>query len=404
MLRKAWGFGLIIALIMSATVIARPKEQVDPAVRALMTPAKAITGDVIAFPDAAAPQTANFVPYQDIPGRDSAAFGEEMIVGYTYYDYQANGSIGKQIAKDASGAVHFTWMKGYTTDWNAGERHMCFNYIDSTGVLLNEPAVGVAVDESDRTGYGALTVFPNSLETVVFYHAVHPPLHPADYTGTAQSVDFMAGFGSFAGTYPNTWPGRQMIWPKGDISRSYFSHIIATENGDFNNRNQNWQALAYWRGETNPNNHQAWTWTDPPVNLDTASTISAVVSASHTSNKVALAWFHSRVGVDWGPWASTWYYQRNNDIHYIVSENGRDFDFAHNVRSLTKTLPTRPELADVNLNEAYGDTFRPFCDIDIQFDPWGDDDLYAVFPASGFWEEPYANADDDGDTPPVDNT
>ncbi len=54
--------------------------------------------------------------------------------------------------------------------------------------------------------------------------------------------------------------------------------------------------------------------------------------------------------------------------------------------SITNILPIRPELWDANRDLSYGDTFRPYCDLDLQFDPWGEDELYASFATCVFKE------------------
>jgi hypothetical protein len=388
---KAWGIFLCLTLVLATMASARPSDTRPPFMDARQgerLPAKVITPDTPYMgQDALNPWASDFRGSNlNLPRRDEP-MGDVFTIGSTWYDYQHNGSIGKMLAKDSEGDMHFTWMKGY--DAQQATRHVVYNFMDD-GVLLYEPDDSPVVDNGTRSGYTCLTLLPADQRAIIFYHVVAPPGHANDYTGTAMGVDFDRGFAAFSSSYPNPWANTTLIWPHGALSRNNLAHILSTENGP---DGQTWQRVAYWRGESD-RAFENWGWNEVPVNVDTAGTISAVASASVTSNKVVLAWFHNRVGADRGPWADVGgWWQKNNDIHYIVSNDGRNFNWRDSVKSLTKIIAPRPELAEFDMQEAYGDTFRPYCDIDIQFDPWGEDQLYAVFPTAGFWEEPVEDDD-----------
>jgi hypothetical protein len=314
--------------------------------------------------------------------RGVVAIGDDYIIGYTYYDYQHNGSIGKMIAKDSQGNVHFTWMCGYDSDNDP--RHQVYNYL-SNGDLLIVPIDRDYVDSGTRSGYGVLALLPYDERAGVFYHVMgYEGVPNAEWISWAQAVDFLPGIGTFTSTYPPTWDDVQITWPKGCFDRNNVSHILGREAYD-----QIWSRVAYSRGVATDEDFQDWEWYEEPINVDTSSVISQVASASTTSDRVVLAWHHNRVGSDPdGVWANySGFYQKNNDIRYIVSEDGENWDWENGIRSLTRIIPPDPELLP-DEEEAVGDTFRPYCDIDIQFDPWGDDNLYAVFAAGGFWEAP----------------
>ncbi len=400
---KAWGLGIVVLLAMSTAASAHPKGWSQSAKMSRIGDKEAakIVGleSNVPFNGEITSAMSDYTDAGRQPGRDPA-YGEEFVIGSTWYDYQHNGSIGKMIAQDADGGTHFVWMKGF--DAQQATRHTVWNFMENDELLYAPDDVPV-VDNGSRSGYCCLALLPADQRTMVFYHVIGPPDHPADYVGTAQGFDFDRGFGAFNSSYPSPWANTQLIWPHGTVSRNNVTHLLSTENGDFPAGNgQNWQRVAYWRGEPD-RGFENWGWIDPPIDIDTAGTISAIASASVTSNKVVLATIHNRVGSDLGAWdAVPGYWQRNNDIQYIVSEDGRNFDFQGGMKSLTKIQPPRLELADNDLNEAYGDTFRPYCDVDIQFDPWGDDNLYAAFPTAGFFEEPYEDYGQDGDDEPVD--
>lgn len=314
-----------------------------------------------------------------IPRRD--LIGEVDTFGFTFYDYQHNGSIGKMVVLDTDGGLHFVYMK--STDAGQANRHMYYNFLEG-GEWLNRPGDRAIIDGGTRSGYGCVDVLAFDQRAMPFYHVLGHIQNQPTYTQTCQSADFGRGFGAFSHSYPQPWPRDTLIWPKGCINRQNISHAIATEKGP---DGQNWQRIAYWRGQPD-REYRNWVWIEQPVNVDTTGAISSVAAASRISDRVVLAWHHNRAGANnarWEGFGGAW--QHNNDIRYIVSENGRDFDWRNRMRSMTKILPVRQDLINVDLIAAVGDTFRPYTDVDIQFDPW-DDNLYGAFAVAGFWENP----------------
>jgi len=328
---------------------------------------------------------------------DEVAIGEDMIIGYTWYDYQHNGSIGKMIVRDGQSGTHFVWMCGYTP-LMGGERRVLYNFLHPERGLISDSTDQGNVDYGDRSGYTCMSILPEDDRAVVFYHELgHIPDDPG-YLGTTQSVDFMYGLGAFLqSTHPNPIPNITTAWPHGDVDQGNISHILSTEHVP-EEENRSWQRVVYWRGE--PDREFAeyeWNGDRVATIIDTGGVISGVAAASPQSNRVALAWHHNRIGppegTDWEEYGGAW--QRNNDIRFIISEDGEDWDFPNNIESMTDIIPPNADLVDIDMREAYGDTFRPYTDVDIQFDPWEDEDnLYAVFAASGFNELPFP--DDEG--------
>lgn len=390
MKQKAWFF-LLTVLLISSQIWARPYDPYkDSAV--YRTAALQEADRIVSPTDEFNPRRVVQVPMRD--DVNDVAFGEDMIIGYTWYDYQHNGSIGKMIARDADGGTHFCYMRGY----NAGldPRRVFYNFLDENGNLANNPEeLQGSVDEGTRSGYTCMDVLPADGRGMIFYHVLGHIQDDPDYVQSAMSSDWMRGIGAFIPTYLPPYPDIQAIWPHGAIDNQNFAHVLSTEYDE----EQLWQRVFYWRGEGS-NDFWDWEWYDRPIIIDTASVISAVVAASPQSNKVALAWHKNRVGSELGPWENArGGYQRNNDLMYLESEDGEEWDFRDGPRSMTKIIPPNADLVDIGMEEAYGDTFRPYCDIDIQYDPWeGEDNLYGVFAASGFKEEPVP----DDDPAPVD--
>ncbi|MFH0766286.1 MAG: hypothetical protein V2A61_07685, partial [Calditrichota bacterium] len=391
MKRKAWLIPFLMVILIAASAAARPAVNETPAMyRAAINvePAKIIGLDT-QFETRVSPYQ---VPYRD-PVRDPAV-GEETLIGRTWYDYQHNGSIGKMIAKDSDGGIHIVWMCGENAQL-AGTRHMLYNYIDPDGALLNQPDARERIDNGTRSGYGVVALLPADQRACPFYHVLGHLQNDPTYLQCAMSVDWGPGVGAFQPYYLPNWPQISLAWPKGCFDRRNFAHVISTENAP----EQNWQRIGYWRGVPNRNFDQ-WQWTTPPVNVDTTGCISSVTAASIQSNRVAAAWHHNRVGTDFGDWVNAMgAWQRNNDLVYLISEDGENWDW-RNRQCITKIIPPRPELVDVSMALAYGDTFRPYTDVDIGFDPWeNSDELYAVFATCAiFYEEPVQ----DDDPEPVD--
>ncbi len=392
---------LLSAGLIGGPLFAAPARSIDPAatVQAIDPGATKLVGSDSGSGTDSAPDLAprrddadDIEPFDDVP------YGERFLIGYTYYDYQHNGSIGKMIARDSYGGVQFIWMRG--EDAQNRNRHVAYNYLhlpedEGEGVLLADPEDPITVDNADRAGYCCLGVLPwgGEMDTendigVGFFHSVGYQGAPEDdYVATTQAVDFQRAFGAFVPFYPPSLRDIELIWPHGAVARNNKSHIASCQyHGD---EGLLWHRLSYQSGTPDREDYLTWSWFEDPVCIDTSAVISQVVATSPTSDKVVLAWHHSRIGIPEGPWVENGgAYQRNSDIQYIVSEDGDEWDWDNDIHSITNILPVRPELWEDDREEAYGDTFRPFCDIDIQFDPWGNDDLYATFAAAGFYEFP----------------
>ena len=71
-------------------------------------------------------------------------------IGFTYYDYQQNGTFGKQVAVDHEGYVHFVWTNALNS--TASSRHIYYNVWDPSA---NDFTVngGTQVDASQKAGF-----------------------------------------------------------------------------------------------------------------------------------------------------------------------------------------------------------------------------------------------------------
>ena len=108
------------------------------------------------------PASALLEPPDTTPNTESP--GE--IVGWSWYDYQQNSTMGKLIAVDTEGGVHLSWMKGF--DAGAVVRHIFYNHRTPDGVWLFGDE-GVRVENLHRSGYCTIDV-SNDLIPFVAYH------------------------------------------------------------------------------------------------------------------------------------------------------------------------------------------------------------------------------------------
>jgi len=357
------------------------------------------------------PSPGQIGPYSDPlanVGRDlgyDVILGNAEVIGQTWYDYQNHGTLGKMIAVDPTGTAHIMWMKGYDAAW--ATRHQNYNYRKPNGEWGAEYNNTIIIEPGVNGGYGHVTLLPTDIEGWEGWKAVGIFHSKTDANAVAAStfaVDLFPSLGAFEGmNYLTQWDIVQgLLWPKGAISKNLKSHIVGYElpiDGD-----QLWCRLAYWHGTPADNDYLAWNFSPVAVEVGTISAKAAVVSASRLSNKVVIAWHENRPGRNTEPWANglgVW--QRNNDIRYIVLEDGEEFDpETHQSKSLTRILPPNPDMWDVepvsvrdpmdpdDIDEPYGDIWRPYDDIDIQFDPW-EDNMYCAFGAGAIWERPFAD-------------
>ena len=370
MLRKA--FVVTLALFLSVGFVQARTKIVNP----MAQPFKGSQLPLIKNLNHESPNPENVIRAPERPPRRDpigpeglVSQGDDFIIGYTYYDYQANGSVRKQIVRDSYGGVHFLWMNGYFQ--NIGlDRHMTYNYLHyldingdvDEGELLTTPDRPLPLDQWSRTGYGHLATYTSDPDDEFLDDIAIAFFHATGYEGAPDEVS------------PATAVGL-------DFQRS---------------ADENYHRLAYWRGDYDDQNF-AWNWPEFPQTVDISSVISQIVATSSSSDKVALVWHHNRVGIPdpEGPWLDALgLYQRNSDIYYAMSDDGEEWDFDNDVVNITKIIPPRAEIWDYDREEGYGDTLRPYCDLDFAFDPWGDDELYGTFATVNFKE--YARADDDG--------
>jgi len=323
------------------------------------------------------PVGVRLIPRPDNLGRDEANLvGERFEAGTTFYDYQANGTVGKQIALDEDGNVHLVWMKS-VQDFGAGERHCYYNYL-----IDGEPQIdgGANADGLARGGYCNVSYSPA--------FGASPVFHANQDNGqvwTFWAKDEENGAGAFTPVRAPRDGGDEYIWPKGAVDRNGRAHVLMRHRNE--DANANSTTLMYSNGIMGEND---WEFGEPAI-AGVIKQISYVVAASDVSDKVALI-FPTRAypegenarfaGTAGAPAA-------NNDVVVFESENGVDFDWDNPI-NVTRVLRPNPN-ADQNSPFYQGDTLRPVLFVDGCYD--ANDNLHVVFSSVSFWEavDPNAN-------------
>ena len=319
--------------------------------------------------------TFTLVSAEFTPGRDDF-IGERFIAGDTWYDFQTNGSLGKMIAVDPDGNIHITWTDGYTDDLEQGERHQKYNYFISEEEEWLEEG-GIAIDSETKGGFGCLWLTTDETpRPLAFFHA---KLDTA-WRGFC-GVDLGTGWGAFVYLPLPTLQDQAAYFPQGVMTPDGRIHI-ALQRRDRG-------MIAYAAGELDEN--------DIPVFGDRLIEVGAThrtnlrIACSPQSERVAIGWTTSRVGIpapdNWGGTA----YAMNSDLMLAWTENGEDWNFDDPL-NVTDNIPPNPRLEG---DASYGDTLRPYANFDIIFD--ANDYIHIVFDARGFWEQPIPE-----DEPPVD--
>ncbi len=268
------------------------------------------------------------------------------MVGYTEYEYQTNGSTGNRCALDSEGGVHIVWTKGIEYP---GERNVYYNYLDPD-VGWSFPGHGTAIGMASGAGYIQLALTSDNCAGVVY--------HESALDFVTYAVDEFPGFGIFVYFDPPDMLTERCYWPYIGIDRNDRIHIVMREEqspGDIV------ATLGYTRSVDG-----GVSWSDL-VRVDTITTLSQDVTASPVSDKVAIIYTHpTDLEIQW-----------INDVYYIESENGTDWDW---------------ENSKINVTEygTGGDSLYAYADLAAIYDC--DDNLHII------WNAWYASESSVGDT------
>lgn len=283
--------------------------------------------------------------------------------GGTWYDYQTNGTHGKQIAVDAQGNVHVVWTNGEQD--GSAERHIYYNCwpagIDS--FIFNG---GVRVDAGTRAGFCNVVAAPNGFGFPGFHEIIGALPH------ATASIDFLNCSGAFTGfevPYPAGEP--QIIWPHIDQDRHGKIHMVATESGGAG-------AEYYARGvpiydsgfglEIDWEQSFQTPWEE-------ATFITIDVACSRISDKVAVAWIADPVD-------PAGFVDDENIMLKISNDGGLTWGETIPVTNIP-AVDTTCFGNGGTYEECVGDTFRPWLDLSIILDD--EDNVHIAFTAQAYF-------------------
>jgi len=308
------------------------------------------------------------------------ALGSAFNVGETWWYVQQTNTVGKMIARDDSGGVHFAWTK--TADIAANDRHAFYNFCgDDNDVAAQLEANSHLGDAEARAGYTSMALAPREGEqaAALFYHG-----GSMGQVGRAcMSFDFSRGWGAFSQVRVSMPNGLNPISVKGAVGPQGRAQILAGTH--FMDGSAGFPIVLVGLTANGDN----WRVGEPAI-LDTLTYLSHLTVASQASEKTAVVWHHNLVGVP-APqgWEGRTEYTMNADIHVLESENGVDWDLGNRI-NITRTVAPDQNREGTLI---YGDTLRPFSDLDAIY---VDDVLHVVFTAHGFRPDPF-----DQISPPV---
>jgi hypothetical protein len=250
-------------------------------------------------------------------------------VGSTFYDWQHNGSMARQIEHRGGQWIDVTWT--YQTDVSTlrGINYQVYDLGSCVGDMPQEMlSAGGQTITSRRAGYTGIDAEWSSFCPVIGAHELDSAnyFHPNAYWDACSTVPagvFTADSPTdFHGWYQNDGTGtgdpstdNANIWPKIEyqVGTATVLHMVTAETGGAAGDPH---TISYYRrvGAYGTGNG---IWSGQKV-IDTVMTISPVVVADRNSDKVALAWLapasylHEVVAN---------FSQYENDVWYAISTN-----------------------------------------------------------------------------------
>ncbi len=279
--------------------------------------------------------------------------------GWTFYDYQSNGTMGKQIGVDAEGFVHVVFTGAPNPQ--ANPRHAYYNVWDPTSQDFTL-GTGVQVDASTRAGFVNIVVDPEGWG--------YPVFHQISVTGgpvnAAAAIDFLPRSGAFTTVLIPALGSRAIIWPHAAIDTAGDLHVVSTENGgaseDFYAKGHPVIIDGFGENIEWPIGFTTW----EPANFITID-----VAASRHTQKVAVAWLNDSLGSISG-----------NNVYLRVSEDaGQTWGPVRNLTNF-QIIDTNCVTNGFDIAVCNGDTLRPWIDLSVLVD---DNDIAHVAFSVSSW-------------------
>ena len=322
----------------------------------------------------------------------TASPGQQM--GDTWYDYQHNGSMGRQIeARTTAGegtVVHMGWM--YLPGPVLDSREYNYNGYDvtnegfgsRTGLQSDDEYAGYVGVASTSDNRGIIGGHNNEPEDNLYdNHFYWDYSSLASYFGANSQTPRALGSISSPGN-----PDQEAIWPKfrwvEPVAADPILHVIAQESypdaGDP-------QAINYYRRVGTDTDPAAY-WDIPACfGIDTIHDLSHEVAAND-AGRVALVWTANLPCVAGGPSSAgddcnpPRYNQWDNDVWYMISEN----------YGAVGSFGAKTNLTQYAVNELEEDGYRPYTDLNVLMDA-DDGELHIVWGASYWPTTAYSEGD-----------
>jgi len=266
MLRRMLTIVLLLAIVLSTQIFAEDAEVKEFQTKLIN---KNITGGEYIFYNGTAGGT-----YLGSSHNRAEQMGE------TIYDYQHNGSMGRQVTYDIdNGIVHFDWM------WDnlAGEgRAIKYNAYDGTDFEHGSGATGGLAVSGENGGYCNIDLASNGRGLISHHEGVNsdvykpyagfdilPPSGAYTFYGApSPSADDVINCEEWeTGNYEYE---SAYIWPKVEFDicdGTDVVHMVATESPPEGAANDEIQTIVYYRGTANATTG-AITWPSCPMAID----------------------------------------------------------------------------------------------------------------------------------------
>ncbi|UCD63325.1 MAG: hypothetical protein JSW34_11330 [Candidatus Zixiibacteriota bacterium] len=370
----------ILSLVSAAAVRGeqREKDNVDgnkhPALQKARAAAYAIPGE--ARPSQPGARAENRRPL-GVTAYSSATESPGVPIGYTWYDWQHNCSMGRMVetGPHSEGAgpaiVHFGWM--YLPQPYLEARSYAYNaYVSAassfTGVtILHEPFmdysgyVNVDVTPNNRAlvgGHLSSILGPQDYQTQIHWDACSAC---ADFWFFARIPDSVASYDRERG---------EAMWPKFFLQYGTDTvlHVVAKVRDQY----EQWlEAITYFR-KVSPKTVPSGDWDYPPYVIDSLPNYSHDIAGVRDGDRVALVWTanlpYQEPFCDTCSGASVYIDeligQMDNDLYYQMSNN----------QGLS--WQPRVNLTQVPIGAA---GYKPYCDLSVLFD--SNDYLHVVWNA-----------------------
>ena len=300
--------------------------------------------------------------------------GDVFLFGHTWNDVQHNASCGRQIQVDDMGWVHVAWMNGLNE--GAAYRHIFYQLMnDMDQLIFTTGELGVQVDQSTKSGYTVLELYPDNRAMPAF----HQLSAGSALYHSAMGFDYFPQTGAFftldlPWVYDLSGNDLKVEWPHMDCDIDGNFHIVSTHNPPSGTLHD----IYYCKGVYDPLgftiDYQDQFGNPQQELFENVTIVSTEVACSPVSNKVAIGW---------PQWAATEpdTGQYDNDLVYVVSEDGISFDWANPV-NVTNFIPPDSTLLPDTI-DANKDTIRVYPDISLIYDY--DDVLHAFFTTRGYF-------------------